>query len=258
MKISNLITCFQWHLIFVAASCGTVDQPSQKEQETVLRSPVEVSVFIDKTCSVSYTDTAVFYKMKDNITSALRLLEEPGDRISFYYLHGKTMAGSCEFIYSIPSFACAKCSKIERLRKKNDHDLKVRQDKAKCVRILQEFMDRKVTEPVSKSTDIFGVLDVVSREFKSTSNKRIYIISDGKHTSGGLQCNPKDLPDAYRLAKDHLGKLSNKYRISKDSLVNSVATMLLPYTSDKTSHNYYLSVYWQEIFLAFGITLKVQ
>jgi hypothetical protein len=255
--IKPTLIIFLFALATISFSCGNSDaqvqlQPSEQKQ-------VELVVFIDKSKSVSFENPIILSKATDKLKKAFSVLKNPGDRISFYYLHGNTAGATKIYSYTIPSVNFPpRSNTMEKNTIRRNHNFDVSHELGICKNNFSEYLGLNNTAITNMGTDIIGVFEIVSRNLNANSQKHILIFSDGIQTSSGFKCDPKTTGQAIDLANTHLAQIPEKYQIDKSKLNNSKAVMVLPYDPLSTTHNKYFNEYWQRIFSEYGIELTIE
>lgn len=256
MKISLSKVYLSLSFILLFSTSCTSGGP-EKVLSSAKPAPVEVSIFIDKSASVSFQSPQVLAKCKETVRAAVSAIRSDEDVLRVYFIHGNTSAASAVYQFRLPALRTRPgASTIESTRQRKAHFMANARRRQKAVDRLFQLLAEPNSSVTSGATDVYGFLEKMSEECRVNSKKLVYLFSDGVQTKHFNMSGVGSKPHAEALARRQVKQIVSNYSISQKHLSNMAVEFILPYSEISTSHNQNLTYFWRELLKSFNISVK--
>ncbi len=242
----------------ITAILGACGQTNQHTVATVLQDPKDVLVFIDKSKSVSYKDSAVLKKTMKSVFTHVNMLQNPNDRIYVYFIHGNTASSSADTSYVIPALPNTKNkSALERNTAMYTYNTEVKRQKEAVAASIKRRLAMENSCKTENNTDIIGALEVISRKHSARKQKHVLLLTDGIQACTGFAfSNFTDRKHALNAASLHLKSIDNRYNIQKDALNGVHISMVAPVRSIDNDLNKFVQDYWERFLNEYSVQVQ--
>lgn len=221
-------------IVLAASGCGTEDAPPPTASP-----PTDYTLlFIDRSTSAGGTARTqeVFADSLDRIVR--RYLDRPGDRLSAFAVHKKTLAKATRLdlrnrVAPLEDRAFADEQALETARFKRETQRFLDTARVRLRSFLRETADRP---SFRRWTDLWGALGVASQELPAPADSvrtRVYFLSDMHESMPGPKRRdfdarlPASRSQAERWAQTDAGRLTTHMRVRPDRLQDAQFRVLL-------------------------------
>ena len=211
-------------------------------------------LFLDKSTSVSFGKNTK--QVEKALVESIGNCKKESDRLLSFYIHKNTAGAGVDLSVKAKKFTCSGCSGLELKQKKEEYNRQLRSECVNFAKNCRSVLISQGTTAAASGTDIFGILNVLSRTILPGQKNLVYLFSDMIHDFDGKKVNPKSLSEAKQQAVADLTFVRNKLSFDPNKLRGIMIKYILPSDPSDSDHNQYLDVYWEEFFTRLGMTVE--
>lgn len=246
-------------------------------KEDLTASPVHTLVFVDKTQSLHYKDQDQLNQLCEHrgihqaVEGALKSAGLPGGKALFYEVNAFTAGATHvhKHVFEKMQGPDQDASGLDKTRHRTKWKKAVEQQRAALRQSYMSLINRPFGEKSALRTDLWGAIEVISRDFEEVANEPRQVILVSDMVEGGPEGNvpatkrrnfhakpPRSKEEAEAFAKADAETIAQHYKIIPEALTGTDVLICFPSDATDPTQNRQMRYYWEALLGHWGMKVR--